>query len=218
MSKRLTLTFDNGPTPGVTEGVLDELASRRIHTTFFVAGRDLRRAGSRDLLTRAKAAGHWIGNHTMTHSIQFGTTDDPALPEAEICAAQRLLGDLAGTEKLFRPWGRGGVLDQDLLSPSAVELLLKGGYTLVLWNSVPRDWEDPVGWVERAIADIQEHDWTLLVIHEIASGAMDRLGEFLDRVAALEVVVTQEFPEECVPIRRGRLVGSVDAFIRFSDR
>jgi len=58
MTRRLTLTFDNGPTPGVTEHVLEELARRGILATFFVVGRDLQRDGRRALVQRAKDAGH----------------------------------------------------------------------------------------------------------------------------------------------------------------
>ena len=37
----LTLTFDNGPEPGVTPRVLDVLRERGIKTTFFVIGEKL---------------------------------------------------------------------------------------------------------------------------------------------------------------------------------
>lgn len=37
---RVTLTFDNGPTPGVTERVLDILAQARLRSTFFVIGKN----------------------------------------------------------------------------------------------------------------------------------------------------------------------------------
>jgi len=213
MTRRLTLTFDNGPTPGVTEHVLEELARRGILATFFVVGRDLQRDGRRTLVQRAKDAGHWIGNHTMTHSIQFGTSDDPALPAAEITAAQHVLGELAEPDKYFRPWGGGGILGPDLFSPAALELLQRDGYSCVLWNSVPRDWEDATGWVDRALADIRSQDWTVLVLHDIPSGAMDHLGAFLDLVIAEGVQIVQELPDACVPIRRGALVGSVDHLV-----
>lgn len=213
MTRRLTLTFDNGPTAGVTEHVLEELAARGILATFFVVGRDLQREGSRELVRRAKDAGHWIGNHTMTHSIQFGTTDDPSVPAAEITAAQEVLGDLAETDRLFRPWGGGGILGPDLFSPAAVDLLQRERYTCVLWNSVPRDWEDATGWPDRALADIRAQDWTVLVIHDIPGGAMDHLGDFLDRVAAEGVEIVQEFPDACVPIRGGVLTGAFDHLI-----
>ncbi|TXN30935.1 polysaccharide deacetylase family protein [Lacisediminihabitans profunda] len=213
MSRRLSLTFDNGPTPGVTEHVLAELAARAVLATFFVVGRDLERDGSRELVQRAKDAGHRIGNHTMTHSIQFGTSDDPGLPDAEITAAQVVLGDLAEDDRLFRPWGGGGVLGPNLLSPAAVDLLERDGYTLVLWNGVPRDWEDATGWVDRALADIESQDWTVLVLHDIQSGAMAQLGQFLDRVIESGVEIVQDLPDACVPIRRGKLVGSLDDLV-----
>ena len=210
---RLTLSFDNGPTPGITEGVLDTLAQRDLLTTFFVVGDDLLKPGNRALVSHAKDGGHWIGNHTMTHSIQLGTSDDRLLPDREIEAAQRELGDLAHPDKLFRPWGAGGILNRRLFSPRAVQHLVDGEYTCVLWNSVPRDWESPDSWVETALADIAELDWTVLVLHDIDSGAMRRLGEFLDLAIGEGVDIVQEFPDSCVPVRRGRLTGSMDHIV-----
>ena len=214
MTRRLTLTFDNGPTPGVTERVLEELARRDIRSTFFVVGRDLERDGSRALARQAKDAGHWIGNHSMTHSVLLGSTDDPGVAAVEIDGAQEVLADLAEPAKLFRPWGGGGTLGPNLLSRAAVDLLTGGGYTLVLWNCVPHDWEDASGWVDRALADIAVQDWTVLVVHDIASGAMDNLGTFLNRAASLDVTFTQDFPDACAPIRRGRIVGVLDGYVR----
>jgi peptidoglycan/xylan/chitin deacetylase (PgdA/CDA1 family) len=79
---RVTLTFDNGPWTGVTENVLDTLRERGLHSTFFVVGTQMHKA--RDLAVRAAAEGHWIGNHTMTHTVTFG---DGADPSAEVGAA-----------------------------------------------------------------------------------------------------------------------------------
>ena len=209
MARRLTLSFDNGPTPGVTEAVLDELAQRGILATFFVVGRDLQREGRRQLVQKAKDAGHWIGNHTMTHSVQFGTSADPGLPAAEITAAQEVLGDLAEDTKLFRPWGNGGILGPDVFSTAAIDLMKRDGYTCVLWNSIPRDWEDAAGWADRALADVLAQEWTVVVVHDIPGGAMDHLGSFLDRVLDEGVEIVQEFPDACVPIRGGSVNGDL---------
>src|SRR4051812_2369651 len=99
---RATLTFDNGPWPGVTESVLDTLAASSVLATFFVVGEQLARPGAAELAARAVADGHWIGNHTLTHSVPFGASDDPALPEHEIETTQALIGDLAHPDRLFR--------------------------------------------------------------------------------------------------------------------
>ena len=67
---------------------------------------------------------------------------------------------------------------------------------MLLWNSVPRDWEDPLGWVETALADVIAQDHTVLVLHDLPTGAMDRLPEFLDKVEQLGVKVTNDVPED----------------------
>jgi peptidoglycan/xylan/chitin deacetylase (PgdA/CDA1 family) len=212
MTRRLTLTFDNGPVPGITETVLDVLRERELTATFFVVGTDFQQHGRRELVARARAEGHRVGNHTMTHSVLLGRTDDPAAPEKEIVANQQLLGDLASEERFFRPWGDGGLLGPHLLSPHAVDVLERGGYTLVLWNSVPRDWEDATGWPARARADIERQDWTVVVLHD-NSPAVDQLAGFLDAVIADGVEIRPDFPDACVPIRRGVRVGSLDGLV-----
>ena len=191
----LALTFDNGPEPDVTPRVLDVLAAREIKATFFVVGAKLAR--HRELAERAHEEGHWIGNHTYTHSAPFGE-QDAATARAEIERTQALLGDLAHPDRLFRPTGAGGHLDRRLFSRAALETLTAGAYSVVLWDRLPRDWEEPQGWVERALAQ----DGDVLVLHDLPTGAMDRLDEFLDRAQAAGVTFAQELGA-CTVIRRG---------------
>jgi peptidoglycan/xylan/chitin deacetylase (PgdA/CDA1 family) len=211
--KRLTLSFDNGPSPGVTPDVLKVLDRLGFPATFFVCARDVRDDARRALVARARAAGHRVGNHTLTHTVELGATDDPAAPAREIGEAQAILGDLASEERWFRPYGAGGILGPRLLSHAAVRFLCDGGYSLALWNSVPRDWEDPEGWPERALRDVASRDWTLVVLHDVPTGAMRALPRFLDAALASGVEVVGELPPACVPIRSGRLVGSLDGMV-----
>ncbi|HEY1633618.1 MAG TPA: polysaccharide deacetylase family protein [Acidimicrobiales bacterium] len=211
---RLTLTFDNGPHPETTEGVLRVLDERQLRATFFVVGDELARSGGRATAERARAAGHWIGNHSMTHQVPLGDGgDDGDQAEEEIGAAQELLGDLAHPDRLFRPFGGGGHLGPHLLSPAALAYLVKHRYSVVLWNSVPRDWEDPTGWVERARQDVANQEWTVLVLHDLPTGAMDHLAAFIDGELAAGVEIVQELPEGCVPIRRGVTRGPVEHLV-----
>jgi peptidoglycan-N-acetylglucosamine deacetylase len=80
----------------------------------------------------------------------------------------------------------------------------------VLWNSVPRDWADPAGWIDRALSDVQARKHTVVVIHDVPSGAMDELPRFLDELDRSGVAVTVELPDECVPIIDGRIVSPVE--------
>jgi peptidoglycan-N-acetylglucosamine deacetylase len=176
-----------------------------VKATFFVLGAKLAEPKRRALARRAHAEGHWIGNHTLTHPRPLGELGEGAREEIE--AAQAQLGALAHPDRLFRPSGEGGDLEPGLLNRTAVDALLAGGYTCVLWNAVPGDWKDAQGWVERALEQCANRDWTLLVLHDVRDAAAARLAEFLDRSRADFV---QDFPPACVPIRRGQLVGSLD--------
>jgi peptidoglycan/xylan/chitin deacetylase (PgdA/CDA1 family) len=212
---KVTLTFDNGPSPGTTEQVLDALGARDIRSTFFVVGNQLQRSGARELAGRAVAQGHWIGNHTMTHSVPFGDGGDAV---SEIDATQELIGDFAHSSRWFRPFGRGGVLDERLLSDIAVAHLQDGGYSCVLWNSVPRDWEDPEAWIDRALADVEANEWTVVVLHDLPTGAMTALPRFLDELESRGAEIVQDFPDTCVPIRNGQITADLTPLVTSKGR
>ena len=135
MTRRVTLSFDNGPSPRVTPWVLDVLRERSVRATFFVVGEQLRVPGAAEIARRATAEGHWIGNHTLTHSVPLAEIDDPAAVDREIDETQQLIGDLSHPDRLFRPFGRGGIIDGRLLGPHALRRLGEGRFTCVLWNS-----------------------------------------------------------------------------------
>jgi peptidoglycan-N-acetylglucosamine deacetylase len=208
---RLTLTFDNGPHPPTTAAVLEALAARRLPATFFVVGDRLQRPGGRAAAEEVRAAGHRIGNHSMHHAVPLGSDPDPVHAVAEIADAEAVIGALAETPPLFRPFGGGGILGPHLLSAAAVHHLTGHGYTVVTWTSVPRDWEEPVGWVDRAVADLAEDDWTVLVLHDLPTGAMDALPGFLDQAIDAGTDIVEGFPDSVLPIIAGECRGDVAA-------
>ena len=179
--KRLTFTFDNGPCPGATEAVLDFLAERSIKATFFLVGAQLADDDARHLAELAHSQGHWIGNHTFSHSTPLGLDGSRKRVEREIGETQRCLGDLAHRRKFFRPNG-GGVAGPHLLSPEAVDYIQENRFTLVTWNSVPGDWKQPhEDWFPRAVRDLERQDWTVLVLHDPYIASMiDLLSHFHD--------------------------------------
>jgi peptidoglycan-N-acetylglucosamine deacetylase len=211
-SFQLTLTFDNGPDPEVTPQVLSILARRGIKATFFVIGSKLADHKVFAIAERAHAEGHWIGNHTFTHSVPFGIGLDPAAPEAEIGTTQRALKGLAHPARLFRPYG-GGALGKTLLSRPALNYLLSGRYSCVLWNSVPRDWANPEHWVATALDHCTRRPWTLMVLHDLPTGAMKHLDPFLDEANARGARFCQNFPPDCVPIVDGAVCAPIEEYL-----
>jgi peptidoglycan-N-acetylglucosamine deacetylase len=213
----LTLSFDNGPEPDVTPGVLDLLARRDIKTTFFVIGEKIADPARRAVAERAHAEGHWIGNHTFSHSVPLGRQSDAAMAEREISQTQALLGELAKPERLFRPFGGGGQLNDGLFRPSVVQHLERERYTCVLWNAIPRDWCDPDNWVARALGQCRQQAWTLMVLHDLPTGAMQHLDRFIDAAAEAGARFRQDFPPDCVPIRCGERLLPMENYISTLD-
>lgn len=202
---RVTLTFDNGPDTSVTPFVLETLQKRGLTATFFVIGSKAATDDNMDIVRRAFHEGHWIGNHTYSHGTPFGELEDPQDAVREIRDTAAVLGSIAGSEKLFRPFGGGGHLDHRLLNRCAVEHLVSQEYTCVIWNNVPRDWERPDAWTRPALETVRDQRWSVIVLHDFVPVAMRHLPDFLDRLLDEGHQIVQSFPSDCTPIQRGRI-------------
>ena len=64
--KIVYLTFDDGPTPKITEDILDVLQAKNVKATFFVVGKEIK--GRENILKRIYEEGHGIGLHTYSHN------------------------------------------------------------------------------------------------------------------------------------------------------
>jgi peptidoglycan/xylan/chitin deacetylase (PgdA/CDA1 family) len=211
--RRVTLTFDNGPTPGVTERVLELLARENIRSTFFVIGQKLTAPAAASLARDAHSAGHWIGNHMFTHSVALGDRPTAEYAAREIGDTQDRIGDLSHPDKLFRPYGNSGRIGRHLLSRAAISYLLTHQFRTVIWNSVPGDWKDPDGWVESCIAQVESQDWSVVVLHDIETGCLPRLPELLHRLADIGVSYEPNFPNEVTLTRAGQIVSMAPSYI-----
>jgi peptidoglycan/xylan/chitin deacetylase (PgdA/CDA1 family) len=97
-------------------------ARHRLPATLFVVGADVaeRSAVGRAELTRLAAAGHELGNHSHTHPYALARLDEQAI-DAELAAAERVIGELADTPVGFRSPGYD-------LSPALLRVLERRGY------------------------------------------------------------------------------------------
>jgi peptidoglycan/xylan/chitin deacetylase (PgdA/CDA1 family) len=207
----ITLSFDNGPDPEVTPSVLKILRDQNIRSSFFVLGDKLR--DRRRLSEMAHAEGHWIGNHTYNHIVPLGSSVERGFAAAEIRRTQDLIGDLTHDRKFFRPYGGGGIIDRRLLNTEALHHLQREGFTCVLWNVIPQDWVYPEGWVERALEMSFAHEHALIVLHDLPTGAMNNLDQFIHAAKDRGAIFEQDFPKSCIPIERGKIVKPIEEFI-----
>lgn len=210
----VTLTFDNGPDAEVTPAVLDVLARHSVLATFFVIGEKLAEPGGRAAAQRAHDEGHFIGNHTWSHSVPLGDAGGEGVVEAEIGRTQRALGSLAHPDRLFRPYAGGAILDGRVFSPQAYDYLRRGGFTCVLWNAVPRDWEDEAGWVDTALAQCEALAHALLVLHDFLPSAPDNVERLLVELRRAGHDIVQRLPEDCLPLVRGEVRRATPELIR----
>jgi peptidoglycan/xylan/chitin deacetylase (PgdA/CDA1 family) len=215
--RRISLTFDNGPEPGVTDSVLDTLAAFDVSAAFFVVGSKLEDDERLECARRAAREGHRVGNHTYHHREPLGLLD-PEASRAEITSTQALLDGFVA-ERLFRPVGgdgREGALGEHLLSPAARDLLIAQRFTVVVWNVVPRDWERPHAWVDAALEACRRTDHAVVVLHDLPGGAMTHLPSFLDRARDEGAQFSSGFPPSCVVLERGVPRSALGAYVRAS--
>lgn len=85
------LTFDDGPGPDTTPGLLEVLARHRAHATFFLVGE--RAKAHPRLVAAIVAGGHEIANHLMRDE------------RSALMPADRFSADLAEASALLAPYG-----------------------------------------------------------------------------------------------------------------
>lgn len=122
--KELYLTFDDGPIPGVTPWVLDQLAAFDAKATFFCIGRNA--AENPAILRRIRDEGHAVGNHTWDHPRGRRTPTFSYLRSALRC------NELTAS-RLFRP-PYGSITRRQASA-------LRKRFDLVMWDVLSADFD-----------------------------------------------------------------------------
>ena len=129
-SKKLALTYDDGPNDPHTLRLLEVLAKHNVHATFFLIGRYVKERP--DIAREIAQAGHAIGNHTFNHpNLIFAS---PRQTRTELQQCQQALYDAVGRHfTLFRPPFGGR-------RPGTLQLARNLGLEPIMWNVMGWDW------------------------------------------------------------------------------
>lgn len=129
-SKKIAITFDDGPHPIYTPEILSILAEYGVRATFFVIGENAE--WYPELVRREIAAGHEIGNHTYSHANLRKSEYNTVLSEM-MDMENAVYENTEYRCRLFRP--PGGLYGDPVCH--AAEML---DYTVILWSIDTRDW------------------------------------------------------------------------------
>jgi peptidoglycan/xylan/chitin deacetylase (PgdA/CDA1 family) len=175
----VALTFDDGPTPGVTPKVLDVLRAKGVRATFFFVGRQVE--ANPELARLVRDEGHVIGNHTYSHPVLFCFLTPGQLRD-QLARGQDAIRQATGvTPRHFRsPVG----LRHPLLAPT----LERAGLEFVLWSIRAYDTRWPsVESLRQRILD-RVHPGAIVLLHDRpgrgSSTMLDVLPGLIDQLQA----------------------------------
>jgi peptidoglycan/xylan/chitin deacetylase (PgdA/CDA1 family) len=130
---KIYLTFDDGPTPKVTEWVLAVLQKHDIKATFFCIGNNIEKHP--EIFNKVVAGGHAIGNHTFNHLNGWKTENDAYLKN--IKDTDQIINNTtvgAVGAKLFRPpYGK--------IKKSQAAAVKREGYSIIMWDVLSADFD-----------------------------------------------------------------------------
>lgn len=133
--KVIYLTFDDGPTPEITNWVLDTLNTYNAKATFFCIGKNI--SENPVIFKRILQDGHSIGNHTYNHLKGWETKTKDYLENVKLC--NEVITQYSNSEigKLFRPpYGK--------MKRKQLKELQRLGYRIIMWNVLSVDWDKNV--------------------------------------------------------------------------
>lgn len=152
-SKKIALTFDDGPHPYYTEQLLDGLKERGVVATFFVTGEHA--VLHPDIIKRMAEEGHLIGNHTYSH-MQLTEKNREEFKE-ELIATSEVIEEMIGTEVIYvRPpygiWDKAFEAELNMIP--------------VLWTVDTLDWcsTSVSNITQSAIREAEEND--IILMHD----------------------------------------------------
>lgn len=97
----VAITFDDGPNPNFTPKVLELLQKYNAKASFFCVGQQITQFGA--IAKKIADNGHTIGNHTYTHSNNFGFFGTQKVM-LELEKTKNSIKDVTGLDtKLYRP-------------------------------------------------------------------------------------------------------------------
>ena len=159
--KYVALTFDDGPSGQYTQRLLEGLAQRGVHATFFLCGYRLETYP--ELAAAIRAGGHEIGLHGYSH--RDLAKMDTAAVSSELVRTQARLPEGTLVNLMRSP---GGSLSNSVYQAAAAQ-----GLAVIQWSVDPEDWAiRDADLVHRRVVE-QTSDGAVILLHDMSDSSVD---------------------------------------------
>ena len=135
--KKVYLTFDDGPTPEITEWTLSQLEKFKAKATFFCIGDNINKFP--EIFNSVLSKGHSVGNHTFNHLKGWETSTKEYIENVALCqeAISKNSKIVNLKSAIFRPpYGR--------IKRRQAKELLNLEYKIIMWDLLTADFDTEV--------------------------------------------------------------------------
>lgn len=142
--KEIYLTFDDGPVPGPTHFVLEELEKAKAKATFFCIGDNVHKHPG--LFEKVVERGHTIGNHTFSHIKGWNYSARDYVENVRLCEKEFLTHGLSHAQGKILPKNpaQGGARSRLFRPPygriKRSQIRALEGYTIIMWDVLTLDY------------------------------------------------------------------------------
>ena len=170
---RVALTFDDGPSGSNSEALLEMLAERDVHATFFLCGYRIEEWPA-ELCKKLGEPGHELAMHGYSHTsfkeMSAGEIQD------ELSKTKELIQKNAGvTPTLVRP--PYGAMNDD-----SYETLKKAGYPVIIWDVDTEDWRNSDSEDVANTVFEQVQDGSIILMHDMHQSSVDAAALIIDHL------------------------------------
>lgn len=153
---KVYLTFDDGPTPEVTQWTLDQLAQFDMKATFFCIGNNIK--NHPEIFNEIIKSGHAIGNHTFNHVNGWQTETPTYLENVKRCE-ESIRSQNANTSIFRPPYGK--------IKRVQVAKMKKMGYNIIMWDVLSADFDQNIT-PEKCLKNVIENvaSGSVIVFHD----------------------------------------------------
>lgn len=166
----ISITFDDGPNPDFTPKVLLLLKENNAKATFFLIGKNAEKYP--EIVRQIIEEGHSIGNHSYSHSKNFGFFSSEKVA-AELNQTNAILKKITGKEiKMFRP-------PFGVTNPNIKKALKTTGHCSIGWSKRSLDTTNfsEVKILKRITSNLKKGD--IILLHDTSAKTVAVLEQLL---------------------------------------